>query len=152
MPKISETTKRAQANGILNGLAKRFKPREKLMIGGTVYTLPELTAIFRGHLTALTALRTLRAALAGKVQEERAIAKQVSELRADLLLFISARFGRSPVSLGDFGFSMPGKPGPKTVEAKALGAERVRATLKARHTMGKRQREKVKGVVGNGKA
>jgi hypothetical protein len=151
MPKISETTKRAQASGILKGLAKRFKPREKLMIAGTVYTIPELTAILRGHLAALTELRTLRAALAGKVQVERGIAKQVSELRAHLLLFIESRFGRNPVTLGDFGFQMPKKPGPKTVEAKVLGAQRLRATRKARHTMGKRQRAKVKGV-GSGKA
>jgi hypothetical protein len=148
MPKISETTKRAQASRILDGLARRFKPREKLMIAGTLYTIPQLTAILQGHLAALTELRTMRAALAGKVQEERAIAKQVSELRADLLLVVQSRFGRNPVTLGDFGFKMPKKPGPKTVEAKARGAERLRATRKARHTMGKRQRAKVKGVVG----
>jgi hypothetical protein len=150
MPKISETTKLAQATGILKGLAKRFKPREKVMIAGTVYTLAELTAIVQGHLTVLTELRTLRAALAGKVQEERATAKRVSELRAELLLFVSSTFGRSPVAFADFGFQLPKKPGPKTLAGKVHGVQQQRAPREARHTMGKRQKAKVKGVVGSG--
>jgi hypothetical protein len=148
MPKISETTKMAQADGILKGLSKRFKPREKLTIAGTLYTTTELMAIVRGHLTVLTELRALRGALAGKVREERAIAKEMTELRAALVLFVESRFGRNPVALGDFGFRMPKKPGPKTLAGKVHGAEQLRATRDARHTMGKRQREKIKGVVG----
>ena len=126
MPKISETTKRAQASAILKGLAKRFKSREKLMVAGTVYTIPQLTALLRGHLTALTELRTLRAALAGKVQEERAIAKQVSELRAALFLFIGGKFGRDPVTLGlatqtdlDFEVNRANKEKPAPAESGA---------------------------------
>jgi len=43
------------------------------------------------------------------------------------------------------GWKLPKKPGPKTVKAKLEGAQKVLATRKARGTMGKRQKRKIRG-------
>ena len=42
---------------------------------------------------------------------------------------------------------MPDKVVEKSVETKKVAAEKARRTRKARHTMGKWQKEKIKGVV-----
>jgi hypothetical protein len=50
-----------------------------------------------------------------------------------------------PIVCEDFGWTMPKKPGPKTVQAKLEGARKGQETRKARHTMGKRQRKAIRG-------
>jgi hypothetical protein len=42
------------------------------------------------------------------------------------------REGASPVALGDFGWDVPKKPGPKTAAAKLAGVVKGRATREAR--------------------
>ena len=55
--------------------------------------------------------------------------------------YMSTAFG---LILADFG-TAPVKHGVKSPAVKALAAERMRATRKARHTLGKRQKAKIKG-------
>jgi hypothetical protein len=147
MPKISEVTKRTQARSTIQALSKRFSQDATVRVDGKTYVIRDLTAAFQGHLDVLDQLVTLRAQLAAKVAEERALAAKAQTLRARLLGFVRAEYGISPSAFADFAYPMPKKRGPKTAAAKALGAERLRATRKARGTMGKRQRSKIKGTV-----
>ena len=81
-------------------------------------------------------------------------ATEVARLEADSALkgWVRAEFGVASTQAIDFGFP-PSRKGVRTVEEKALAVARTKATRKARRTMGKRQKEEIRGsVAGEGAA
>jgi hypothetical protein len=57
-------------------------------------------------------------------------------------------YGKKAVEmLAGFGMSVPKSTGKKTVETKAKAIAQSQATREARHTMGKKQKKSIKGVV-----
>ncbi|HEV3189179.1 MAG TPA: hypothetical protein VGY54_01710 [Polyangiaceae bacterium] len=145
MPRLSKTAKQARAASILQGLAKHFALRSSYELGGKVYTREALAGVFQAHADAVRAVDAAHAAVAVAVAKERALAKKVVHLTRMLKLAVDAEFGPAPRVWAEFGWEVPKKPGPKTVKAKLEGAEKVRATRAARHTMGKRQKQKIRG-------
>ena len=145
MPRISHVTKRMNASSVIGGLEKRFT-NAKQTVGGHAYTKKELIAFFQAHLDALDRLDAAHVALNLAAASERAVAKRVAAFTTNLKFAVAVLHGSSPDVLADFGWKPPTKPGPKTAAAKAAGAEKVRATRKARNTMGSRQRKKVRAV------
>jgi hypothetical protein len=73
---------------------------------------------------------------------------EAARLEADAALkaWVRAQFGVESTEAIDFGFPPP-RTGVPTVEEKALAVARAKATRKARHTMGKRQKEGIRGTV-----
>jgi hypothetical protein len=70
-------------------------------------------------------------------------------MRQNLTTYILGSYGASALQmLQDFGFTPP-KPrgGRKTASSKAQAVVQAKATRVARHTMGKRQKSKIKGSV-----
>jgi hypothetical protein len=57
-----------------------------------------------------------------------------------------AKFGASSQAAKDMGFA-PRKVAKRTVETKQHAVQQSIATREARHTMGKKQRSRIKGVV-----
>ncbi len=101
-------------------------------MNGKAYSRQELAAFFQAEVDAVDAIRTARAALAAAVSKERAIARRVT---ARIPLFrdgLVQLFGASPEVLSDFGWTVPKKPGPKTVAGKLAGVLKAKATREAR--------------------
>jgi hypothetical protein len=146
MPRLAKVTKRSRAFRIMAGLAKHFPvgagPHR---LGGVPYDPEQLAAVFQAQIDAVAAVDAARAALTDAVARERAAARRATELTRDLKMVVRSRFGFSAARWAEFGWELPKKPGPKTVKAKLQGADKARATRKARGTMGKRQRKKVRG-------
>jgi hypothetical protein len=66
---------------------------------------------------------------------------------ASLRSFVMLKFGSNAIAtLADFGFQ-PRKRTVPTVDTKAAAAEKSLATRAARHTMGPKQKAKIKGTV-----
>jgi hypothetical protein len=145
MPKKSQSTKYSAAMSVIAGLEKRWRAGERFKVSGKMLTREELVGLYRSQIESIHTLRAARAALAFAVAQERAITKRVEMQTPRLRAAVVNQFGFGPDVLADFGWTAPKKPGPKTVEAKRAGAEKLRATRKARQTMGKRQRKKVRG-------
>jgi hypothetical protein len=141
MPRVAKVIKRARASSILAGLKKRYEPDDVLNVGGKKCTRRELVDLYQAHLDALRAVDETAAAASAAVAKERAIARDLGPVTFFLKVWVESTLGRSPVILGDFGWEVPKKPGPKTVAAKARGAEKLRETRRLRGTMGKRQRK-----------
>ena len=144
MPRVSKLTKRARATGIIAGLVKHFLGAS-YSLGGKEYTRRQLVAEFQSHLDAIDEVDATRAALAAAVAKERKLARQVAALARYVKMSAESRFGLTPTICADFGWEVPKPPGPKTVKAKLEGAKKARETRKARGTMGKRQRKKIRG-------
>jgi len=144
MPRVSKLTKRARATGIIAGIVKHFVEASHFL-GGKEYSRRELVAEFQSHIAAIDEVDAKRAALAAAVEKERKLGRQTAALARYVKMMASSRFGLTPTICADFGWEVPKLPGPKTVKAKLEGAARARETRKARGTMGKRQRKKIRG-------
>jgi hypothetical protein len=144
MPKVSKLTKRSRATGIIAGVRKHFGGAS-YDLGGRTYTPKQLVAEFQSQIDAIDEVDATRSTLAAAIAKERALARRIAALGRYLKMAVDATFGPSPEVFADFGWDVPKRPGPKTVQAKLEGARKARETRKARGTMGKRQRKKVRG-------
>ncbi len=66
--------------------------------------------------------------------------------KAGCSFFLAARNGEDSPELARYGFA-PAKPAVVPAATKAVAVLKQKATRAARHTMGKNQRKKIKGVV-----
>jgi hypothetical protein len=89
---------------------------------------------------------SLRAQLAEALQEVGETEEARLEADGALKAWVRGEFGVESTEANDFGFPAPKKP-VMTVEQKALAVERGKATRKARGTLGKRQREAIRGTI-----
>ena len=147
MPRATQTTKLERARTLVAGIQKHLAAGGKYYLQGRAFSRDDLIATFQEELDALRAIQAARAALASAVAREVDVERRVRSLELDLKGLVQNLFGHRIDVLGAFGWSVPKKPGPKTPAAKALGAEKAAATRKARGTMGKRQRLKVRGTL-----
>ena len=88
--------------------------------------------------------RTWRAAVATR----NAMRKSAAPLFQSLQSLVQATYGKSSQTLAAFGFK-PVEKGARSAEVKAQAVAKLRATRKARNTMGKQQRKGIRGVVPN---
>ena len=80
---------------------------------------------------------------------ERATAARTDALYAALRSFTHNQHKPRPEVLAEFGMTLPSRQAP-SAETLAAAVEKRAATRVARHTMGKRQKMKVKGDVPGG--
>jgi len=132
MPKTSQLQRRTRAANVVAGIQKRLPRDETYSLNGKAYSHEELAAFFQAQVDALDAIRSARAVLASAVAKERAVSRRVTARVPSFRDLIAQRFGMRPDALSDFGWTVPKKPGPKTVAGKLAGVEKARATRKAR--------------------
>jgi hypothetical protein len=115
-------------------------------MNGDDLKVSDVLAIYQGCLDSRAALEKSRtqvkAALATKASAEKA---RVSADKA-LSAWVTTKFGAGSQTALDFGFA-PRKAATITVDTKAKAQVQAKATRVARHTMGKKQKSLIKGVV-----
>jgi hypothetical protein len=132
MPRKSKLTKREGARKVIAGLATHFPAGRAIVLERKRYTRAQLTGLFQAHIDALDEIDAAHATFAAAVRRERAVARATHRLTMILQRFVGAAFGTNAAVLGDFGWEVPKKPGPKTTGAKLAGVTAGRATRKAR--------------------
>jgi hypothetical protein len=126
------------------GVKKHFASTPTLALDGSPTTPKDVIAALQAAIDAVDA-----AAAAEKVfhdvtaAQHAAIAKGNAVLKA-LKMLVHNQLGSAEGALGDFGFQAPKRKTPDEATKAAAVAKRA-ATRAARHTMGKRQKAKVKG-------
>jgi hypothetical protein len=128
------------------GVQKHFASTPSLVLDGTPTTPNDVIATLQGAIDAIDAAAATEKAFHDKVTAQHAaIAKGNALLRA-LRMLVQNQLGSTQGALGDFGFSTRARQIP-TEEAKAAAAAKRKATRELRHTMGSRQKAKVKSEV-----
>jgi hypothetical protein len=135
----------AQENSLLAALAEHFTGSAVLTLNGTSYKAKDLQKTLQAHLDAISAADALKAKWQTAVAAANAKAAAVAGLLPALRAHLISQFGGSSQTVADFGFTP--KKRSTTVEAQSLGVARRAATRQARGTMGKKQKEKIVGVV-----
>jgi hypothetical protein len=139
--KIVETCTRR-----VRSLASYVGSDTAIAINGRKLAHADVVATYRRCLDARATVARLRAQLEealGTVGETEA-----ARLEADAALraWVRAEFGVESTEAIDFGFPPPRKSA-RTVEEKALAVARTKATRAARRTMGKRQKQEIRGTL-----
>jgi hypothetical protein len=144
----NKTTALARNKKISEGVNKHFAKVKSLTVAGDEYTPKSLLAVLAAEDDASLAVDSTRAQLKAQVATHRSAKVTAGELRSALKVYILGTYGKKAVQmLGDFGMSVPKGPGERTVDEKATTVAKNLATRAARHTMGKKQKLRVTGVV-----
>ncbi len=130
----------------LEALTKFVKAKTAIKVSGKPMKLAELTAIYQAAIDTRTALVPQRAAF-DKALDARDSAEELRQATDKLLkAWVVNEFGADSQEAQEFGF-LPPKIRAKSAATKATAVEKVLATRKARHTMGKRQKADIKGTI-----
>jgi hypothetical protein len=144
----NKTTALARNQKISEGVDKYFSKVKSLTVGGDEYTPKSLMAVLTAENDASSAVDSTRAQLEDQVVTHRTAKVKAAALRSALKVYILGTYGKKAVQmLGDFGMSAPKGTGKRTVDEKVKAVAQNLATRAARHTMGKKQKEAIVGVV-----
>jgi hypothetical protein len=133
------------ADRLLIAGTQKHLAEASVFVNGTTYSGPEIEKRIQGRLDAVTATMAARAAwLAAVKAEEQAL----SESQAFYNSYKRGLYNMFAAidDLADFGLA-PHKKSVMTPEQKLAATAKGKATRAARHTMGKRQRLAITGVV-----
>ena len=146
MPITNNATAVSTCNQRLIALKRLVNPETRLMIDGKSFTFAALLGIYETCLDTRAALVSLRAALdKGLSERDSAEAVRVA-VDKGLRAWVATQFGAGSAEAQELGF-LPPKVGEKDARTKAKAAQQSLATREARKTMGKRQRQKIKGTL-----
>jgi hypothetical protein len=147
--KTSKVSRQARIQKVISGIQKYFLNQTALTLGGVSTPPTDLIKLLQSDIDASNAATATRALLTTDVQAERNSHQKVDPVLRFIKSFVMGQFGDTSDSahkLEDFGYS-PRKPRVTKVQVKAVAADKARATRVVRHTMGPKQKAKVKGTV-----
>jgi hypothetical protein len=129
----------------INGLDKHCAKVKSIPLNGTPTEVAEMKQLLRAAVDATATADAAHAEWRQRVAQERAARADATRVLRALRSYVLVHYGAEAVAiLADFGFSAP-KPTMKSVRTTAAAADKSLATRAARHTMGSKQREHIKG-------
>jgi hypothetical protein len=130
---------------LIDGLTKHSQTVPPLLIGGRPLKTNDLIAILQERLAAAHAAEAMRAAWLTAVQADHDENEKTKATIAGLRRAIDVAFSGQIDTLSDFGLT-PRKVRVMTPEQMSAATAKAKATRAARHTMGKRQKQSIKGA------
>jgi len=145
--KVNRSSRQAADQKLMDGVNKHEKTLPSLLIGGASITPTDIRTTLQARIatgnTAVSTRATWQAAVKADLDERAKTKTFVSGLRQAL----KVAFADSIEALADFGLTPRKVPAARTPEEKAQANAKAKATRAARHTMGTKQKAKVKGTV-----
>ncbi len=144
-----KTTKNVMATRIRDLIAgtQKHPPSGPLTIDGQEYTAATLTQVLQSLGDALSAVDSANAAWKDALQNLATTNAKVEPIVSAYRTWIVATFGSAPATLADFGVTPRKVRTPATTAQTAEAIAKRNATRAARHTMGSKQKEAVKGTI-----
>jgi hypothetical protein len=144
---INRTTLRDRCRLAMSGIDKHLAGEPPIPVGGSTEAPAAVKQSLQNMVNASDATQVARGEWIDASQSEQAMREVVVPLLSALKSFVLLKFGdKDTATLADFGFTAR-KQVQTTVDTKATAVEKRAATRTARHTMGPRQKAKVKGTV-----
>jgi hypothetical protein len=143
------TNKSSIANGTsqrVTALKKYVTPKTEIAINGEHYKLADLIAVFQSSLDAQAEVTTKRAELKAALNVRDDAETAAHALDRGLKAWVANQYGDSSQEAHEFGYPPP-RTAEKSVKTKMRAVEQALATRKARHTMGKKEKSKIKGTM-----
>jgi hypothetical protein len=144
--KLSKVEKQAADQKLIDGFTKHGAAFPAVVVGGASYKTADIVGTLQARIDARNATvssrATWRAAVAAEVDEQAKTQTFVNGLEQA----VQVVFAGSVEGLADFGLT-PRKPRAVSPETMVEAAAKAKATREARHTMGPKQKAKIKGTV-----
>jgi hypothetical protein len=133
-----------ECGSVIKALTATFGPNDKMSLLGKVYTRDQLVAIFRNALDLDLAADHAERLWHISLKQAGDAARELRPVRNALKQQLQAQWGKTSPRLVPFSFlgKEAKKPSPPTVVAAVVAR---RATREARHTMGPKQKKRIKG-------
>lgn len=144
--KLSRTRQRIEHQLMIEGLQKHQSVLSSVAIGGVSLTTADVVANLQTLIDSADTATSTRAAWRAAVQADRERIAKAKGFVSGLKQATRVAFAGSIDALADFGLVQRKMHVPTPEQTMAATAKAL-ATRAARHTMGKRQREAIKGTV-----
>ena len=127
---------------------KKYVPNTttQIPINGEIMTVSNVVAVYQDCLDARTGLDTQRALVKAAMGTTEAAELKLRTTEQPLRAWVVNTFGPDSQQAHDFGFPPRKKP-VRTVVAKSHAVAQSKATRAARHTLGPKQKDQIKGTV-----
>jgi hypothetical protein len=132
---------------LIDGLTKHASTLSSLTFGGTTHPTAVILAVLQARIASANAVLPTRATWQSTVAADRDERTKTQTFVSGLRQALQLAFAGSIDTLADFGLKPRKTPAPRTPEQKAAAVAKAKATRAARHTMGSKQKAKVKGTV-----
>jgi hypothetical protein len=146
MANANRTTLLAADQKMVEGIQKHLSQLASVSIGSQPAAPADMVKVLQDRIAAANAAVTAEATRTAAVNANRSKRAETSTFVSSLKRVVQGMFSQSPDTLADFGLKAP-RAGKKTVAVLATAVAKGKATRAARHTMGSKQKEKVKGTV-----
>jgi hypothetical protein len=137
----------ALATQLVAGTKKHFSTASSLTFGNSTLTPVQVDAFLQTLIDLRAAVDDAKAATKAKIIAEAAQAPSLRSQMAAYVAYVKATFGNSPDALADFGLKPRKVRAPLTIDQLADAAAKRAATRAARHTMGPKKKQSVKGTI-----
>ncbi len=144
MSYVAKTVQRERFLKRIKGIQKHFAAVPSIIINGVPIAPARLTELYQRRIDTSNETARAHAAWIACVRQEREAVRALHAVDVGFVQYLHLLFGRQQTSLADFALE-PRKVGKKTTATKLAAADKMRATRKARRTMGKKQKAKIKG-------
>jgi hypothetical protein len=131
---------------LIDGLNKHAQTIPSLMIGGTSYKTADIIGILQARIAVAKTPVLSRASWQTDVKADRDERAKTKAFVSGLRQALQVAFAGAIDTLADFGLKPRKTRASRTPEEKAAATAKARATRAARHTMGSKQKAKVKGA------
>lgn len=146
MSAINRSLTVAHDTQMLVGIKKDLATVSTLAIAGSTYTPVTLEQLIQSRIDLANTVAQARAHWLDTTATYDALNTKVTQVVRGLRQYVINAYGEQSPLLADFGFA-PRKQATLTPEEKVAKAAKALATRKARGTMGKVAKKKVKGTV-----
>lgn len=130
----------------IHALNKYVTPKTEIPIDGTSYKAADVIDVFQSSIDSRAEITAKRSELKAALSRRKEIEETRRSIDMGLKAWIAGKFGAGSQEAHEFGYP-PRKASKKDAATKYHAVELSRATREARHTMGKKEREKIKGTV-----
>jgi hypothetical protein len=143
----SKTMQAAMDQKFIAGFTKYFGKKTKLSVDAREYTSDQITATVQGRVDQQADVETKRGQYVQAVAAAKATSASTKQIYDDAKQAVLYKYASNPAVLSEFGLTPKKKPRVPDVATKQAAILQAQATRTARHTMGPRQKAKIKGVV-----
>jgi hypothetical protein len=135
------------ATQLIAGIKQHLSSVSSLTVDGTPYTVAQVEGFLQALIDLRTAVDDAKSSTKAKLATEAAQAPALRSQMAALVAIVKGMFASQPDVLADFGLKPKKAKPPLTIGQMADAAAKRAATRAARHTMGPKQKQKVKGTI-----
>jgi hypothetical protein len=145
--KTSRIQQQTADQKLMDGLTQSQQTLPSFMIGSASIKTTDVIAILQERIKNANTVESTRAAWQTAVKGNRDERVKTQLLVSGVRQSLQMMFAGSIDTLAEYGLAPRKQRTPLTPEEKAAAVAKARATREARHTMGSRQKAKIKGEV-----